>query len=221
MPKTSLADWDETPVNNSEINSIGLAEGATPFANMNNAVREMMAQLKAGVGEQLLTTQTAAASATIDFVLTSYLSTYRAFKVVMTGVAPATDDVQFVMRTSTNAGSSYDSGASDYKWGSHALSDAGTATPLGDTADTSIRIAASVDNSATSSLSGEVWLYKPASTTLHTNVKSDVVFVANGGDLIRQSCMGQRATAADVDAIRFLMSSGNIASGTFALFGIR
>jgi hypothetical protein len=32
---------------------------------------------------------------------------------------------------------------------------------------------------------------------------------------------GIRDTNADVDAIRFLLSSGNIASGTFRLYGVR
>jgi len=43
MPKTKIQDWDTTAANNTDLNSINIDEGWAP-ANINNALREMMAQ---------------------------------------------------------------------------------------------------------------------------------------------------------------------------------
>jgi hypothetical protein len=45
MAKNSFLDWDTTAVNNSDIGGINIAEGCPP-SNINNAIREMMAQLR-------------------------------------------------------------------------------------------------------------------------------------------------------------------------------
>ena len=45
MPKTKISDYSSTANDNSDINSINIAEGCAP-SNINDAIREMMAQLK-------------------------------------------------------------------------------------------------------------------------------------------------------------------------------
>ena len=45
MPKTAYSDWDTVAANNLDLNSISIAEGCA-MANLNNAIREMMSQLK-------------------------------------------------------------------------------------------------------------------------------------------------------------------------------
>lgn len=46
MPKTNVASWDTTPANNLDINSISLAEGVMQPPAVNDAFRDMMAQIK-------------------------------------------------------------------------------------------------------------------------------------------------------------------------------
>ncbi len=46
MAKLTVADWDTTPANNTDVGGISIAEGCA-MANLNNAMREMMAQIKA------------------------------------------------------------------------------------------------------------------------------------------------------------------------------
>lgn len=46
MAKTQYSEWDTTAANNTDINSISLAEGVMLPSSVNNAIREMMAQLK-------------------------------------------------------------------------------------------------------------------------------------------------------------------------------
>lgn len=45
MPKTKVSDWSSTAGSNTDIDGINLAEGMLP-SDVNNALREMMAQLK-------------------------------------------------------------------------------------------------------------------------------------------------------------------------------
>lgn len=45
MAKTKISEFSSTPANNTDINNINIAEGCSP-ANLNNAVRSLMAQLK-------------------------------------------------------------------------------------------------------------------------------------------------------------------------------
>lgn len=50
MTKSALADWDgSTAGNNTDIGGIDLGEGTATISSMNNAMREMMKQIKAGV----------------------------------------------------------------------------------------------------------------------------------------------------------------------------
>jgi len=45
MAKTKVSEWSSTAANNTDINSIDIAEGCAP-SGINNAIREMMAQVK-------------------------------------------------------------------------------------------------------------------------------------------------------------------------------
>jgi hypothetical protein len=50
MTKSSVGQWDTTAANNTDINDIPLGENLTYPRHVNNAFREMMAQIKAGIG---------------------------------------------------------------------------------------------------------------------------------------------------------------------------
>lgn len=45
MPKVKISEYSQTAANNTDINSINLAEGMLP-SDVNNAIRELMKQLK-------------------------------------------------------------------------------------------------------------------------------------------------------------------------------
>jgi hypothetical protein len=45
MPKTKISEWSSTPANNTDIDSINIAEGCAP-SGINDAIRELMAQVK-------------------------------------------------------------------------------------------------------------------------------------------------------------------------------
>jgi len=45
MPKTKISEWSSTPANNTDIDSINIAEGCAP-SGINDAIRELMSQVK-------------------------------------------------------------------------------------------------------------------------------------------------------------------------------
>jgi hypothetical protein len=69
MAKDSVSDWDTTAANNTDVGGITLAEGAMLPSGVNNAFRELMAQIKSAFGS-FLSAWTAASSsgpASLDF----------------------------------------------------------------------------------------------------------------------------------------------------------
>lgn len=179
--------------------------------------------LPAGTGALVyLATQTASASATIDFT-SSIDATYNEYEIHILNANPATDGVQLHMRTSTDGGSTFDSGATDYKY-------AGQAYYTGATANYNSTGAAQLVLSSTGrtmgNVSGEgycgvVRLTQPSSATItRVDWTGSYCGTAGASEHAVVHGSGRRDSAADVDAIRFLMSSGNIASGEFKLYGV-
>lgn len=164
-----------------------------------------------------LSTATASASATIDFTLPAG---YRHYVVVLSHVVPATDGVDLWLRTSTDGGSSFDAGASDYRWGVLRRSGTGAAW-VEDTADSEITLNSdlAIGNLSTEGIHGEVLVINPAAAA-YCSILAEMSWFSTATAMYTGQAFGQRVTAADVDAIRFLMSSSNIASGTFELWGM-
>ncbi len=65
MAKNSVADWDLDPSNNTDIGGINIAEGCAP-SGINNGIRTMMAQAKAGFLTQASLTGAAAKETLAD-----------------------------------------------------------------------------------------------------------------------------------------------------------
>jgi hypothetical protein len=56
--------------------------------------------------------------------------------------------------------------------------------------------------------------------TAWTRVLAVLSFDNQAGSVVSYQAAGRRMAAQDTDAVRFLFSSGNIASGTIRMFGI-
>lgn len=143
-------------------------------------------------------------------------------------VTPATDAVHLWMRTSTDGGSNYDSGSNEYSWsmvhiGNGADTDDNLMTDTkmaitGDTADPDFNIGSSANEEG---VSGTIQVFGPhmAKRTKftwlvgHNDSGGSGFQISNGG--------GERESAADVDGIQILFSSGNIESGTISVYGVK
>lgn len=171
-----------------------------------------------------ISTATASASASITF--TGLSSTYFLYMIRYSNLAPATDATTLLLRTSTNNGSSWDTGASDYAWNLFQADQVGAESGAADTADSSITIlgiAGGTDEmgSGTNEAgSGVIYIYNP-SAAKYTFVNSEGIYFNEATELILNTVGGYRLTTTAVNGVQLLMDSGNIASGTFTLYGVK
>lgn len=172
-------------------------------------------------GLVLIQRQTPSAVATCDFT-TGISSTYDEYLFTFTDVRPATAGVGFWCRFSQDGGSSYLTGASDYAYASQWLGDVTAASTSVATGDTKIIMAVNVDNAATNSVCGEMRLFSPSGTANYKKTSFNNICRDNTTDFCR-SAYGSgllRLNANAVNGVRFMFSSGNITSGSIALYGL-
>ncbi len=166
-------------------------------------------------------TKTASASANISFSEFDN-ATYRLYEFELENVKPATDSVTLLMRTSTNGGAAYDQGASDYAWGMNGTGSGGSQAGINNAAS-SIALTdpvALVGNAASEyGVSGRLTLFN-APSAVPAEVAGFINYWRDTSEFFRYSVGGCRFAAADVDAVRFLFTSGNIASGKIKMYGI-
>lgn len=177
----------------------------------------------AGGAWTYISTATASNSATVSF--TGIGSTYDMYVVQIIQMKPFNTGSGrfFQMRTSTNNGSSYDSGGSDYMRALMSTQSGATtlqATENTSTADSIYFLNNPIGAGDDCFVNGLVYLCKPSATS-RFQAFFEISFVLNTGTLGRVSGAGYRNSAADVDAIQFSMTSGNMDTGTFRLYGIK
>lgn len=166
-----------------------------------------------------ISSQTASSSSEITF--TGLSSTHSKYKILITGVSPASDQSVFNIRTSTDGGSTYDTTGGDYSWISRYSSSGGTLTTDNSSSASAINITSSVGAGNASNETGnlELSIINPSATT-YTFIEHRFSFLDNTG-VIRQGIgTGVRLSAADVDAVEIKYNSGNIAAGIFTLYGL-
>lgn len=152
-------------------------------------------------------------------------ATYDYYIFALGNVIPATDNVTLLLRTSTNGGSTYDSSGANYGWNlvfrDTVVSNNAIETTDSTSDSASIRLTNPVGSgSFEHGVSGEVKIMFPHLTVKTMTVSHLTVqdadslpsFVTGGG---------YRLTSADVDAVRFLFSSGNLESGTITMYGVK
>ena len=162
-----------------------------------------------------LSTATASASATIDF--TGLSSTYDLYLIEILSAKPVTNGVDLNLQTSSNNGVSYDATASNYLGVTHyAFSTSTGAAAINGSSASLTTLAIS---NAREGYSGLVYISNP-SATARCHIRSQGQYYSSGSLVENlQTSAFYRDSATAVNAIRLLMSGGNIASGTFNLYG--
>lgn len=219
----ALSSTDWSTFNNKQdtisLTTTGTSGAATLIANTLNIPQYTTPAMV------LLSTATASNSATIDF--TGLTSTYKNYKVIISSAVPATTGVTMWMRVGTGGTPTYQSGASDYSWtyNCNTVTLGGTAygnIAFGDGADAQIlcSIASSISTVQTgAAYNATIFCFDP---TQATRTKYFRTFSEWTGASAQASFDGGAIylSTTAVTALRFLFSSGNIASGTFELYGI-
>lgn len=164
-----------------------------------------------------LATATASASATIDF--TGLTSTYAAYKIVFNRVIPVTDAAILGLRTSTDGGSTFGSGASSYSSQQWHWFVGGTAQD--NNFDTYMRVTGQLDAENTNfGCNGEMLLIGLGAATYKAELNWQCQALNGIGTRYSILGCGIREVDEAINAIRFFMSTGNISTGIFTLYGL-
>ena len=162
----------------------------------------------------------ATASASSEIVFTDLSSDYFVYKVYIESMSGATDATFPQMQVSIDNGSSFIS--SNYLWAYDEISNSGSPGSFlsGASAGTFIQLGGHTGTTAQENSSMEITIYNPSATNYtrvsyigHHQNHVPVTYSFFGA--------GVASTASAVDAIRFFMTSGNIAVGNFRLYGIK
>jgi hypothetical protein len=171
---------------------------------------------------QLLETQTASTSATIDFT-TGIDSTYKTYVIIIEDCVLATDGQFLNYRVSIDGGSNYIS-TGNYYYAINGLNTASsTSSNIVNTTSTAIRIGGSqgVGNAAGEGLRAMIYLSNPSNTALYKLVRFNASYIMDTGAGVDENGSGfYKGAVTAINAVRLISSSGNITSGTFKLYGI-
>src|SRR3990167_7268596 len=201
--------------------ALGVVELATNTETLTGTDTERAvtpSALASVLGMVKLSSGNASATATCEVSMASFTG-YRNKRLVASRFLPATDSVSLLMRFSTDGGSTYDAGASDYGDAYRSINTAGT-TADSATAGASVRISnAFVGNAASEGISAIIDILDTTNAAALTLVNWRGSYIDNSGFITNVEGTGGRATAQDTDAVQLRFSSGNITSGTWVLYG--
>ena len=178
-------------------------------------------------GDSLSKISTSTASSDSVVNITSGIdSTYNVYYVVYNAIHPAAGS-KLTCQFTTN-GSDFDlalctaqCNGSNTEGGTASNNNADASEDQNDgTAYQSIAYADTIETNAESCCNGFLWLYGPGSTTFHKHFYSRSVAKDDAPGGAQTFTTGQIKTASAVTGISFKMSTGNIDSGTFTLYGI-
>lgn len=168
----------------------------------------------------LLATATASSSAT---VLLNVTAGYDNYLVLLTGIRPDTADAVLFLRVTTS--STVRTG--NYSWNAQSFQ-SGQATGFGTNStgisyipvsSTTTSFSAGMSTNSDSSLDAQINLANLASTTQYKKIFSEASYNRGSTMISCSTVAGYYGDTAAVTALTFLMNSGNIASGTFRLYG--
>lgn len=170
----------------------------------------------------LLGTGTASDSASLDFISLITL-TYSTIIFELDDIRPATDGAHLYFRTSTDNGVIFDSGASDYSTSAYyqLIGSSAAATHSANDAQIVFTQISGIGNGAAEGLSGRVTLRSPLGTARNKSVEGVVTYTSLVPAIYSNTFGGVRLSTADIDAVQFLMSAGNITSGKIRMYGMK
>lgn len=215
LPAASTPDFDPLALVNNPPNTAYVV--GTTGAGLNKKF-----QLPEIGGWCALTEQIAAASATLDFVLTPYLTDFEDFEFIISNLVPTTDNQDLWMRFSTDGGGSFDAAVGNYSYITQNCNTA-TASFASSASDTKVVLngADGLGNAAGEKYNARIMIYAPAQVKRTQYDIRGSMSTQAAGIINSLYGAGQRLAEQDTDAVRFLMSAGTLASGKIVLMGRR
>ena len=174
----------------------------------------------------------ASSSSTVDFVDGSSSvvldNTYKTYLFKFVNIHPSNNATRLQYNLSVDGGSNYNVAKTTTSFKAyHDEGDSATAltyetgTALAQGTGTQF-IGDDISNANDASMSGEMFLFNPSSTTFVKHIITITSTLANGDFAVWNSTgTGYGNTTSAVNAVQFTMSSGTIDSGRIALYGIK
>lgn len=206
-----------------------IAAGVIGNGAINNATVasiSALAQISAGGGAlvKIGSTQTASNSASISFTI-GIDGTYGAYYFVLNSIRPSEDQRHIGVEFSTDGGSSYS--LTRYEANTYCNRDESNSAHDGPTQWTSENVEGATTlgkltrqgNGADENGSCELILPNPGNTTRHKVYLSRGVGYTHDNYSMSNFVHGMVETTSAINAVRFKYESGNIAEGTFTMYG--
>lgn len=182
------------------------------------------------LGLHLLNTLTASNSATLDDT-TDITAAYDEYMFVLRNIVPATNNAGLLMRISEDAGATYKATTYDTMiWGCLISGSSGTGNAGGgETEGTGYLLSGKnvvldgVSNNASYGVSGSFLLHNPNSATSRKMISGSTSWLSGGVARREIGIIGGHYDGSNnaINAVRFIMSAGNITSGTIKVYGIK
>lgn len=170
----------------------------------------------------VLSTGSASSVASLDLDLSNWYTVYDVITIEFYGVRPATDGAIARIRVSSD-GTTYASGASNYKYAFKYVTGAG-AEGVDGTADTYIAASGTgtgVDNASTSDYNATIKIANPNVSSVYPVLKVDAGFFNSAGEYFWFSGGGSRQAAQVCRGIQLSFSTGNISAVKYKIIGIK
>jgi len=161
----------------------------------------------------------ASASSSIDFD-SVFSSTYNIYHIVITKFLPVDHGHSFRLKVSNDNGASWES------WSKYYGNYNGSYGTIYQDEDAfygkdAIRLKDNLSNSATQYVNLSMWVYRPADSSVFTGMQWQIHNFADSTSLWNYTGGGYYNIAESLTGIQFYMSSGNISTGHFKVYGIK
>ena len=175
----------------------------------------------------LISTSTASSSATID-ITSGIDSTYKEYIFKFIDIHQATDGADFQFQVDTGTNTSYNQTITSMGILSYHQEDDSAAALNAHSGSAILHqetgfqdLGRSLGNDNDQSLSGELHLFEPSSTTFVKHFMGVINEAANDNGTNQRFVAGYVNTTTAITRIRFKADSGNIDSGTIKMYGIK
>jgi len=164
----------------------------------------------------LLSTQTASASATIDFTNIQVATPFRKYLLIWRGVSPTTDADVLWMQCSSNNGASWIT--TTYQAGCN-ITPYNSSVTTNTSSTANFLLSTTLDSaSAVNMCNGSLMFFTPGANYSYMNGSFSSFDNALGSTVF--GTIGGRIGSTGINALRMIMSTGTIALGSFTLYGI-
>lgn len=166
----------------------------------------------------LLDTQTASGDSAIEF--TGFATGYSSYLFVADHLTVSSDNADVLLRTSSDGGSNYDSGSTDYARVNMRFEATGSVYGIGNSQPYMIASTGDgIGNAANEFASFSLQMFG-ASDAVYTSFISQALQVDGNSLISIGQSGGYRKDAAVVDGVQFLMNAGNL-TGTIKMYGVK